>query len=112
MQEDANYGRRKRQVLLIEAETLRDFGLKPGDVRENIVISGLPLAGTEPGTRLQAGSVELEVTKDCAPCEYMNSVRAGLQQEIEGRRGTLCRVINGGFINVGDPVELVYHSLK
>jgi len=111
LQEDVNCGKRKRQLLLIEAETLRDFGLDPGDVRENIVISGLPLAGTKPGTRLHAGPVELEVTNDCAPCEYMNSLRPGLQRDIEGRRGTLCRVVNGGFINVGDTVGFMNHPI-
>ena len=111
LQEDVNYGRSKRQLLLIETETLRNFGLEPGDLRENIVISGLPLAGTKPGTRLHAGPVELAVTMDCAPCEYMNSLRPGLQRHIKGRRGTLCRVVNGGFINVGDTVGFMNHPI-
>ncbi len=104
---DASRGRRKRQVLLIELETLCDFGLQPGDVRENIVVAGLQLVGTAPGTRLHAGAVELEVTTDCAPCDYIDSLRPGLQERIKGRRGTLCRVIRGGKISVGDAVALI-----
>ena len=104
---DASRGRRKRHVLLIEMETLRDFGLNPGDLRENLVVAGLPLAGTAPGTRLHAGTVELEVTTDCAPCNYIDSLRPGLQERIKGRRGTLCRVIRGGEISVGDAVALI-----
>ncbi len=107
LQDDASRGRRKRQVLLIELETLRDFGLNPGDARENIVVAGLPLAGTAPGTRLHAGAVELEVTTDCAPCDYIDSLHPGLQKRIKGRRGTLCRVIRGGEISVGDAVALI-----
>ena len=107
LQDDASRGRRTRQVLLIELETLRDFGLNPGDVRENIVVAGLTLAGTTPGTRLNLRPVELEVTTDCAPCELIESMRPGMQQRIKGRRGTLCRVISGGVINVGDAVALI-----
>ena len=107
LQDDASLGRSKRQVLLIELETLRDFGLKPGDVRENIVVAGLPLAGSAPGTRLRMGPVELEVTTDCAPCDFIDSLRPGLQQQIQGRRGTLCRVIRGGVVKLSDAVALI-----
>lgn len=106
LQNDASRGRSKRQVLLIELETLSRFGLKPGELRENIVVSGIALAGTATGTRLHAGPVELEVTFDCAPCDNVDNIRPGLQQEIEGCRGTLCRVIQGGTIKVGDTVTV------
>lgn len=106
LQNDASRGRRKRQVLLIELETLSRFGLKPGELRENIVVSGIALAGTATGTRLQAGPVELEVTIDCAPCDNVDNIRPGLQQEIQGYRGTLCRVIQGGTIKIGDTVKV------
>jgi hypothetical protein len=107
LQGDASRGRRKRQVLVIELETLRDFELNPGDVRENIVVEGLPLAGTAPGTRLKVGHVEFEVTGDCAPCNLIESLRPGMEQRIKGHRGTLCRVVTGGVINQGDPVALI-----
>jgi len=35
----------------------------------------------------------------------MEKVRPGLRREIYGRRGMLCRVIEGGEIRVGDPIE-------
>ncbi len=76
-------------------------------MRENIVIAGLLLAGTTPQTRLSVGPVEMEVTTDCAPCEYIDSLRPGLQHQIKGRRGTLCRVIRGGVVKVGDAVALI-----
>jgi regulator of extracellular matrix RemA (YlzA/DUF370 family) len=37
---DASYGKRKRQVLLIDSETLSEFKLNPGDVRENVTLEG------------------------------------------------------------------------
>jgi MOSC domain-containing protein YiiM len=99
---DHHFGERIRQVLAIEQETLDELRLAPGALRENIVIAGLALAGTAPGRRLRVGGALLEVTRDCAPCAYVESVRLGLRDLIRGRRGTLCRVILGGRIALGD----------
>jgi len=104
---DASYGRGKRQVLIIEQETLRRFELQPGQVRENMVIGGLTLADMPAGTRIQAGQALLEITGDCTPCNFLDDIRSGLQSEMEGQRGTLCRVVQGGPIRVGDAVQIV-----
>ena len=48
----------------------------------------------------------MEIVGDCIACEKMNAVRPGLLEEIKGRRGTLATVINGGPINVGDPIRI------
>ena len=104
---DVSYGRTKRQVLFVERETLDEFGLQPGQVRENITVAGLQLAGTTPGTRLQVGDTVMEVTMDCAPGEFMNELKPGLREKIDCRRGTLCKVISGGEIKVGDGLKLL-----
>ena len=49
---DKSYGRKKRQVLLIEKEILDEFNLEPGWVRENITVSNITLTGVEPGRLL------------------------------------------------------------
>jgi MOSC domain-containing protein YiiM len=103
---DSNYGRSKRQVLLIEQETLGEFGLVTGQLKENAVVSGVVLAGLVPGSQIQAGEVVLEVTGDCAPCQYIEDLRPGLREAITGRRGTLCRVVTGGLMRVGDQVDV------
>lgn len=103
---DAAYGRDKRQVLVIERETLEGFGLGMGEVRENVVVEGLTVCGLPPGARLRVGPVLLEATMDCAPCEFIESRRAGLRAAMQGRRGTLFRVIEGGEIRLGDMVAL------
>lgn len=100
---DAHAGEKIRQVLLIESETLAEFNLPPGAVRENIVVAGLELAGAAAGRRLRVGAAVLEITRDCAPCAYIESLRPGLRAQIRGRRGTLARVLTGGPIQVGDP---------
>ena len=104
---DASFGRPKRQVLALESETLTDFGLGPGDVRENLTITGVRLAGTPVGTLVHVGAATLEVTMDCAPCSFIDGLRTGLAAEMDGRRGTLMRVVQGGEIREGDRVALV-----
>jgi MOSC domain-containing protein YiiM len=37
----------------------------------------------------------------------MDAIRPGLQAELEGRRGMLARVREGGEVSVGDRIELV-----
>ena len=104
---DASFGRRTRQVLIIERETLQHFDLTPGQVRENLTVGGIALAGQPAGTQIQAGDVMLEVTGDCAPCQLIDDIRPGLRGEMDGRRGTLCRVLLGGTIQVGDQIAIV-----
>jgi len=103
---DASYGRGKRQVLIIERETLRRFELEPGQVRENMVIDGLTLAGLPAGTQIQAGGALLEITGDCTPCTFLDDIRGGLRSAMDGQRGTLCRVTGDGAIRVGDPIRI------
>lgn len=95
-----------RQVLLVESETLRELGLAPGVVRENVTTEGIRLAELQAGTRLRMGSeAVLEVTIPCEPCGKLEAIRTGLQDKLQGRRGIMCRVITGGLIRRGDPVE-------
>ena len=95
-----------RQVLLMDLETLEEFGLTPGRVRENITTRGVALGALSLGQRLRAGEVLLEVTKPCEPCHQMDEIRQGLQDAIRGRRGLLCRVVEPGRIRRGDRIEM------
>jgi MOSC domain-containing protein YiiM len=97
----------RRQVLLVESETLRDLGLSPGMVRENITTEGIRLAEIERGERLRIGKAVLEVTVPCEPCSHMDAIRSGLKDQLQGRRGILCRVIEGGLIRRGDALEVI-----
>jgi MOSC domain-containing protein YiiM len=95
-----------RQVLVMDLETLEEFGIAPGRARENITTRGIALGKLLLGQRLRAGEVLLEVTKPCTPCHLMDEIRQGLQEAIRGRRGLLCRVIEAGRIRRGDRVEV------
>ena len=102
----------KRQVLLVDIETLNEFGLLPGMIRENITTAGLNMLELRPGQRLCVGEAVLEVTLPCEPCSRMDEIRMGLQKELENRRGLLCRVIEGGRISRGDAIEILSMSLN
>ena len=92
----------RRQVLLVESEVVARFELSPGILRENITTTGLHHAQLLAGQRLFIGDVILEVSGPCEPCEKLEEIRAGLRQELDGCRGTLCRVISSGTIRRGD----------
>jgi MOSC domain-containing protein YiiM len=95
----------KRQALLVDSETLDAMNLEPGIIRENITTEGLNVNGLKIGEQLQIDDVLLEVAAVCTPCDQLEKVRSGLCKELWGRRGMLCRVIAGGTIRRGDPIE-------
>jgi MOSC domain-containing protein YiiM len=95
----------KRQVLLVDRETLDAMDLKPGWLKENITTDGLNVNGLQPGQQLRIGPARLEITVVCTPCDQLEKIRPGLRREIWGRRGMLCRVIEGGLIRRGDAIE-------
>ncbi len=98
----------RRQILLVEKETLDALNVAPGIVRENITTQGANLMSLVPGRRLRLGrDVVLEVTGTCHPCQRLDEVRDGLSQEIADRRGVNARVIAGGSIRLGDAVVVL-----
>jgi MOSC domain-containing protein YiiM len=95
----------KRQVLLVDRETLEAMDLHPGIIRENITTDGLNVNSLQIGQLLRIGEAHLEVSAVCTPCDQMEAIRPGLRKELWGRRGMLCRVLNGGVIRRGDSIE-------
>ena len=95
----------KRQVLLVDRETLEAMDLRPGIIRENITTDGLNVNSLLIGQLLRIGRARLEVSAICTPCDQMEAIRPGLRKELWGRRGMLCRVLEGGVIRRGDPIE-------
>jgi MOSC domain-containing protein YiiM len=97
----------RRQVLLMDVETLEQMGIPAGAVKENLTTRGLTVQGLKGGQRLRVGEALLQVTAPCEPCWRMDEIRQGLRHELRGRRGVLCRVIEGGRIRRGDPIEIL-----
>lgn len=96
-----------RQILLVDSETLEAMELTPGILRENITTHGLNVNSLQIGQHLRIGDARLEVTMVCTPCNQMERIRPGLRKELWGRRGMLCRVLEGGIIRPGDLIEKI-----
>ena len=109
---DRYHGATLRQVTVQAADELAEAAaeagrpIDPGRTRRNITISADTVPRT-PGHRWSIGDVELEVTRDAAPCRLMEEIfGTGAQESLKGRAGVGCRVISGGEIAVGDAVDL------
>ncbi len=96
-----------RQILLMDRETLDKFELSPGAIKENVTVTGMDFQTLGIGQRLRIGESLLEITAPCNPCPRMDEIRMGLQEELRGQRGWLCRVIASGMIRKGDAVVVM-----
>jgi MOSC domain-containing protein YiiM len=96
----------RRQVSLIDCETLDKFGLAPGVVKENITTRSIDFQSLAMGNVLRIGDCVLEITEPCDPCARMDEIRMGLQEELRGQRGWLCCVKEAGKIRIGDRIEV------
>lgn len=101
------------QVTLIAAEDLeraaRRAGIRldDGRHRRNLVVRGLRLDRLE-GSRLRIGEALFGWHRNRPPCGYLDRVAGAGTAKALGRRSGVClRVLRGGRVRVGDPVELV-----
>ena len=101
-----------RQVTLIEAESLRTaagyLGLDAvaaDAVRRNLVTEGINLLALK-GRRFRIGEAVLETTGECHPCSRMEeALGVGGYNALRGHGGITARVLQGGLVRIGDPVE-------
>jgi MOSC domain-containing protein YiiM len=105
-----------RQVTLIEVETLqalaRDHGLvlSPGQHRRNLTTEGVPLAHLV-GAYFRIGACLLYGGRLNVPCRHLEQlVGQPVFRPLIHRSGLNARVIVGGPIAVGDPIEPVTAS--
>lgn len=114
---DSHGGRPKRAVLVIDRSTHDALGLRPGDLREQITIDGLPeVTALAEGTALRIGGVTLRVNGECEPCTHIGEMNGQADVEafrvsLVGRRGALCTVVAAeGPIRIGDPVTVLVRA--
>jgi MOSC domain-containing protein YiiM len=104
----------RRQVTLIQAEHLTAIAsllgakaIKPEALRRNIVVSGINLLALK-GARFRIGEALLEGTGPCEPCSRMeDALGIGGYNAMRGHGGITARVIEGGWIRIGDAVTFV-----
>jgi MOSC domain-containing protein YiiM len=107
-----------RQVTLLAAEdwqaALADLDPAKGATdlawtarRANLLIEGLELPAAS-GAGLAIGPVRLEVTRPVFPCTRMLEAHPDLMRALARgwRGGVASRVLNGGTIELGDPVVI------
>ena len=102
----------KRQVLLLDEETIQELGFRPGDLDENVTTRGLALDALQRGQQVRVGEVLLEVTIERPACHKLEELRPGLADEMRHRRGKMTRVLQGGEIRVGDTIEVTGDRLQ
>lgn len=101
-----------RQVTLLQAEHLEAVAkilghpaIPPDWVRRNILVSGINLLALRE-RRFRVGGALLEGSGECAPCSRMEeALGAGGYNAMRGHGGITARILAGGVIRVGDPVE-------
>jgi MOSC domain-containing protein YiiM len=102
----------KRQVTLIQAEDLAAIAsylerdITPGDLRRNLVVSGINLRALK-DRRFQVGEAVLEATGDCHPCSRMEVILGpGGYNAVRGHGGITARVIKAGRVELGNRVTV------
>jgi len=112
IEDDANRGRSRRQVTVIEREVFdrirtRLAQASPEMRRANIMVSGVPLADSR-GQLLRVGSVRIRIEGETRPCERMDEQCAGLTEALEAEwgGGAYGVVLEGGSIRIGDRASL------
>jgi MOSC domain-containing protein YiiM len=109
---DGHAGDWHRQVSLLAEESIekmRKLGLdvNAGDFAENITTSGIDLVSLPIGSRLQVGETLLEVTQIGKECHTRCAIFYQAGDCVMPKEGIFAKVITGGVIKSGDPVEKI-----
>jgi len=97
----------RREVLFASEDHLQSVGVEPGAIRENVTVEGADVQSWPVGQEVRIGQAVFEITMVCDPCHKMDELRAGLRAELDGKRGMLARVVEGGEVAIGDELELL-----
>jgi MOSC domain-containing protein YiiM len=84
-----------------------DIDLPPGAVGENFTTTGLDLQKLKKGDQLQVGQCIIEITNVRIPCASLKKWNADLPELIVGYSGWVAKVVQGGTVRPGDPIQIV-----
>lgn len=110
--EDKFYGKNlNRSVLLTTVESYQlasahGIEMPYGSLGENLLVDFNPY--TLPiGTKIQIGSVIVEITQNCTICNHLSKIDKALPKLLEADRGIFVKVMKPGFITKSDGISLV-----
>ena len=120
------HGGPNKAILIIAAEVVDELAAKGypvyyGALGENLTTRGFDVRDVRIGDELRVGGVRLEVTAARVPCSQLHVYGPAIKQEIYdaqvkagdpssprwGMSGWYCRVLSGGPVGPGDPVEVL-----
>jgi hypothetical protein len=94
-----------RQILINTEETLRSFGISPGQLRENIVLNSMDVHDMPSGAVLRIGDAQIRLTFHCEPCFKIKDLVS--PKAIMHQRGYLAQVVHPGVVSTGDAIDIL-----
>jgi MOSC domain-containing protein YiiM len=106
-------------IMIISTDILFELNqegwpVQPGDLGENVTLSGMDYGSIEPGQQYKIGDVTLEISFICDPCSnlyalpYVGEDRGPeFIKTLMNRRGWYARVLTPGIMKPGDGVALL-----
>ena len=112
IQGDAHAGNWHRQVSLLSYDKVEAFNQRGADVSdgafgENLVVEGIDFASLPVGTRLCAGTAQLEMTQIGKECHSHCAIYKRMGECIMPRDEVFARVIQEGIIRPGDDMTAI-----
>ena len=114
---DAHAGTGRQVSVLCQASVdkirARGLAVKPGDFAENLLVDGLRPEDFALGARIRIYADEaaegalLEVTQIGKECHKGGAIREAIGDCVMPREGVFARVLRGGPVRSGDPIEVV-----
>lgn len=101
------------ELTLVEREAItaieREAGIElaPGEHRRNVTTTDVALNHLV-GERFRVGEVVCRGVRLCEPCDHLEALTTdGVLGALTHRGGLRADIVEGGVVNVGDPVERV-----
>jgi MOSC domain-containing protein YiiM len=110
---DGHAGDWNRQITLLNQASVekvnREKGLNigPGEFAENILIKDLDFSSIQVGTRIRLGSDAVVEVSQIGKEDHPSVVTRTLGVSLLPYEGLFCKVVQGGEIHKGDPVEVL-----
>ena len=112
IENDAHAGNWHRQVSLLSLEKIEAFRARGAEVEfgafgENIVAEGFDFREIPVGTRFRINDALLELTQIGKECHTHCAIYKVMKDCIMPREGVFAKVLEGGIVRPGDPIELL-----